>query len=132
MEGTDPIADMLTRIRNAVVARHESVAMPASRMKIALARVMKQEGLIQDYQILRGTPQRSLKLSLKYTDAKAPAVRHLERVSKPGHRVYLSRDNLPRPQRDLRVAVITTSQGVMTGREAWRRNLGGELLCYLW
>lgn len=132
MEGTDPIADLLTRVRNAIMVRHETVALPASRLKIAVARVLKQEGFIEDYQILKGVPQRTLKLNLKYTGAKAPAILHLERVSKPGHRVYVARDDLPRPQRDLRVAIMSTSKGIMTSREAWRLNLGGELMCYVW
>lgn len=132
MEGTDPIADMLARIHNATLVRHESVVMPASRVKISVARVLKQEGLIEDYQVLKGTPQRSLKLMLKYLDGKASALAHLERVSKPGRRIYIKRDELPRPQRDLRVAIVSTSQGIMTSRDAWKRNLGGELLCYVW
>lgn len=123
---------MLTRVRNALMVRHETVGLPASRLKIAVARVLKQEGFIDDYQVLKGVPQRTLKLTLKYGDGKAPAILHLERVSKPGRRVYLSRDKLPRPQRDLRVAVVSTSKGVMTSREAWRLNLGGELMCYVW
>ncbi|MBI2865851.1 MAG: 30S ribosomal protein S8 [Chloroflexi bacterium] len=132
MEGTDPIADMLTRIRNALLVHHESVVMPASQMKLAIASILKQEGFVQDYQVLRNPPQRNLKLNLKYVEGRTPAIVRLERVSKPGRRIYVGKAELPRPQRDLRVAILSTSQGVMTSRDAWRRNLGGELLCYIW
>jgi small subunit ribosomal protein S8 len=128
---TDPIADMLTRIRNAIMARHDSVMMPASRMKMAVAKLLKDEGFITDYQVLRGKPQRVIKISLKYVDGR-PAILGLERVSKPGLRIYVGRTEIPRVYGGLGVAIVSTSKGVMVGQEAWRRNLGGELLCYVW
>lgn len=128
---TDPIADMLTRIRNAIMARHDSVLMPASRAKIAIAKILKDEGFITDYTVLKGKPQRMIKIFLKYMDNQ-PALLGLERVSKPGLRVYASRTEIPRVYGGLGVAILSTSKGLMTGQEAWRRNLGGELLCYVW
>lgn len=128
---TDPIADMLTRIRNAIMARHDSVMMPASRMKMAVAKLLKDEGFITDYTVLRGKPQRVIKISLKYVDGR-PAILGLERVSKPGLRIYVGRSEIPRVYGGLGVAILSTSKGVMVGPDAWRRKLGGELLCYVW
>ena len=128
---TDPIADMLTRIRNAIMARHDSVLMPASRAKISIAKILKDEGFITDYTVLKGKPQRVIKIFLKYMDNQ-PVLFGLERVSKPGLRVYTSRSEIPRVYGGLGVAILSTSKGLMTGQEAWRRNLGGELLCYVW
>ncbi len=131
MTVTDPIADMLTRIRNAIMAAHESVLIPASRMKIAIAKILKEEGFITDYGVLKGKPQRMLKIYLKYIDGQ-PAISGLERVSKPGLRVYVKKHQIPRVYGGIGIAILSTSQGVMTGQEAWRRKLGGELLCYVW
>ncbi|MBM4446426.1 MAG: 30S ribosomal protein S8 [Chloroflexi bacterium] len=128
---TDPIADMLTRIRNAIMAHHESVLMPASRIKLSIAKILKDEGFITDYTVLKGKPQRVIKISLKYINER-PALAGLERVSKPGLRLYVGRKEIPRVYGGLGVAVLSTSKGVMTGQDAWRRNLGGELLCYVW
>ena len=128
---TDPIADMLTRIRNAIMARHDSALLPASKMKLSIARILKDEGFISDYTVLKGKPQRVIKILLKYI-GEQPAVAGLERVSKPGLRVYVGRGEIPRVYGGLGVAILSTSKGVMTGQEAWRRNLGGELLCYVW
>lgn len=128
---TDPIADMLTRIRNAIMARHDSVLLPASKMKLSIARILKDEGFISDYTVLKGKPQRVIKILLKYV-GEQPAVAGLERVSKPGLRVYVGRGEIPRVYGGLGVAILSTSKGVITGQEAWRRNLGGELLCYVW
>jgi small subunit ribosomal protein S8 len=127
----DPIADMLTRIRNAVMARHDTVLIPASKMKLSIAKILKEEGFISDYTVLRGKPQRMIKITLKYIDGQ-PAVMGLERVSKPGLRVYVGRGEIPRVYGGLGIAILSTSKGVMTGQEAWRRKLGGELLCYVW
>ncbi len=127
----DPIADMLTRIRNALIARHDSVLIPASKMKLSIAKVLKEEGFVADYAILRGKPQRMIKITLKYIDGQ-PAIMGLERVSKPGLRVYVGRGEIPRVYGGLGVAILSTSKGLMTGQEAWRRKLGGELLCYVW
>lgn len=128
---TDPIADMLTRIRNAILAGHEDVLVPASRMKLSVARTLKEQGFIQDYEVLRGKPQTMIRIHLKYTD-KRPALLGLERVSKPGLRVYVGRREIPRVYGGLGIAILSTSKGIMTGQEAWRQRLGGELLCYVW
>ena len=132
MSHTDPIADMLTRIRNAVAVRHDVVLMPGSNAKVALARIMKEEGFIDDFEILRNGVRRALRLRLKYRDKKEPAVAGLKRVSKPGLRVYVGKHQIPRLYGGLGVAIISTSQGVMTGSQAWRKGIGGEFLCYLW
>ena len=128
---TDPLADMLTRIRNAIMAHHDSVLIPASRIKLSMAKILKDEGFITDYTVLRGKPQRVIKISLKYIDGR-PAIGGLERASKPGLRLYVGRQEIPRVYGGLGVAILSTSKGVMTGQDAWRRNLGGELLCYIW
>lgn len=128
---TDPIADMLTRIRNAIMAHHESVLIPASKIKLAIAKILKDEGFIVDYTVLRGKPHRVIKIILKYIDGR-PAIVGLERVSKPGLRMYVQRGEIPRVYGGLGIAILSTSKGVMTGQAAWRRNLGGELLCYVW
>ena len=128
---TDPIADMLTRIRNAVMVRHDFVLMPASKMKLSIAKILKDEGFIEDYEVLRGKPQRVIKLYLKYTDKK-PVISGLKRISKPGLRVYVQRGEIPRVYGGLGIAILSTPQGVMTGKEAWKQHLGGELLCCVW
>jgi len=129
---SDPIADMLTRIRNAVMARHDFVPVPASRTKLSLARILKEEGFIGDYEVLKGKPHRVIKLYLKYDDKNQPILSGLERVSKPGLRVYVGRKETPRVYGGLGIAIISTSKGVMTGQQAWRQGIGGELLCYVW
>ena len=127
----DPIADMLTRIRNAVMVGHDSVLVPHSRLKVSLARILKEEGFIEDYEIVKNKPAQMIRVQLKYMD-KQPAVLGLERVSRPGLRVYAGKSEIPRVYGGLGTAVMSTSQGVMTGKEAWRRKLGGEVLCYVW
>jgi small subunit ribosomal protein S8 len=128
---TDPIADLLTRVRNAAMARHDSVSIPASKMKIAVAKILKDEGFISDFSIVKGEPQRTIKITLKYID-KQPAFIGLERVSKPGLRIYSGKKEIPRVYGGLGIAVISTSKGLMTGQEAWKKNIGGEVLCYIW
>jgi len=128
---TDPIADMLTRIRNAIMAGHDDVLMPSSRIKLSIARILKEESFIDDYETLEGKPQQMIKLQLKYAD-KQPALLGLEKVSKPGLRVYVERREIPRVYGGLGIAILSTSQGIMTGQGAWRRHLGGEVLCYVW
>jgi len=132
MTVSDPIADMLTRIRNAVMARHEYVMVPASRIKLSIARILKEEGFITDYEVVRGKPHRIIKIHLKYTDNNQPVISGLERVSKPGLRVYVGRKEIPRVYGGLGIAILSTSKGVKTGRQAWRQGIGGELLCYVW
>jgi small subunit ribosomal protein S8 len=127
----DPIADMLTRIRNAIMAHHDSVPIPASRIKLSIAKILKDEGFIADYTVLKGKPERIIKVSLKYINGR-PAVAGLERVSKPGLRLYVGHKEIPRVYGGLGVALLSTPKGVMTGHDAWRKNLGGELLCYIW
>ncbi len=129
---TDPIADMLTRIRNAVVARHDFVLVPSSRMKLAIAKILREEGFIKDYEVLKGKPQRIIKIHLKYMDKKEPVLTGLQRVSKPGLRVYVQRSEIPRVYGGLGIAMLSTPKGVITGEQAWRQNVGGELLCYIW
>ena len=129
---TDPIADMLTRMRNAVLARHDFVLVPSSKMKLAVAKVLKDEGFINDYEVLKGKPQRIIKIYLRYGDKKEPVLTGLKRVSKPGLRVYVQRAEIPRVYGGLGIAILSTPKGVMAGQQAWRQNMGGELLCYIW
>ena len=131
MNMTDPIADMLTRIRNAATARHPRVLIPASKMKLAIARVLKEEGYIKDIEILRDTTQGTLRLTLRYVD-KRPVLTQLKRVSKPGLRVYTKRAGIPRVRGGLGVAILSTPQGLMTGQKAYQQGLGGEVVCYVW
>ena len=132
MTVSDPIADMLTRIRNAIMARHDFVLIPASRMKLSVARILRGEGFISDYEVLRGKPHRVIKIYLKYDDNNQPVLSGLERVSKPGLRVYVQQKEVPRVYGGLGIAILSTSNGVMTGQQARRRGFGGELLCYVW
>jgi small subunit ribosomal protein S8 len=129
---SDPIADMLTRIRNAVMARHDSLAMPASKMKLSIARILKEEGFITDFEVVRGKPSRFIKIHLRYYEDKRSAIAGLKRVSKPGLRVYVQHDEIPRVYGGLGVAIVSTAQGLKTGHQAWRIKSGGELLCYVW
>ena len=132
MTVSDPIADMLTRIRNAVMVRHDSVLIPASRMKLGIARIIKDEGFINDYEVLRGKSHRVIKVYLKYSDKNQPVLSGLERVSKPGLRVHVQQKEIPRVYGGLGIAILSTSKGVMTGQQAWHQRMGGELLCYVW
>ena len=129
---TDPVADMLTRIRNAIMARHEFTLVPYSKMKLAIAKIIKEEGFIDNYEVLRGRPERMIKVYLKYMDKKQPAIFGLKRISRPGLRVYVGRSEIPRVYGGLGIAILSTPSGVMTGQQAWRQRLGGELLCYVW
>ena len=132
MTVSDPIADMLTRIRNAVMAQHDSVLIPSSRMGLSIAKSLKDEGFIGGYEVLKGKPHRVIKIHLKYSDKNQPVLSGLERVSKPGLRVYVERKEIPRVYGGLGIAIISTSKGLMTGQQAWRQGIGGELLCYIW
>ncbi len=132
MTVSDPIADMLTRIRNAIMARHENVSLPASKMKLAIARILKEEGFIANYEVVRGKPHRVIKIDLKYLGANEPAISGLKRVSKPGLRVYVQKKEIPRVYGGLGIAIVSTSKGLRTGQQAWRQGSGGELLCYVW
>ena len=134
MSLSDPIADMLTRIRNASSARHDSVLMPASKIKIAIANVLKEEGFIKDFSVAseEGKPQPNLKVDLSYGGRKQPVLNGLKRVSKPGLRVYVQRREIPRVYGGLGMAILSTPKGVMSGQEARRHEVGGEVICYVW
>ena len=128
---TDPIADMLTRIRNAQRAHHETVAVPASKIKVEIARVLKDEGFIRDFELPK-EGEREIKLQLRYSGKREPVVTGLKRISKPGLRVYVKSKDMPRIMGGLGIAIVSTPQGVMTANEARRSNVGGEILCYVW
>ena len=131
---TDPIADMLTRIRNANVAMHDKVRMPASKQKVALATILQQEGYINGYAVAPSTsgPGDVLTINMKYSSERDRSISGLRRVSKPGLRQYVKADRVPRVLGGLGVAVLSTSQGLMTDREARQRRVGGEILCFVW
>jgi len=129
---TDPVADMLTRIRNAQMRRHEAVAMPTSKLKMAVLRILRDEGLIRDYKVVGIKPFQEVKIALRYDDAKAPVISGLRRVSKPGRRVYVGHESLPLVKRGMGIAVVSTSKGLMTARAARRAKVGGEVLCHIW
>ena len=129
---TDPIADMLTRIRNAVSSKHDAVAMPSSKMKVAIAGVLKNEGFIRDYAVEMEGTRPMLKIELSYTGRKEPVLSGIKRVSKPGLRVYVQKREIPRVLGGLGVAILSTPEGVMTGQLARQRSIGGEILCYVW
>ncbi len=127
---TDPIADMLTRIRNANKALHEKATMPSSRMKVEIARLLKEEGYIRDYHVEKGESFDTLVVDLKFGRNRERVILGLKRVSKPGRRVYARKDRLPRPP--LGVAILSTSTGLITARTAQERGVGGEVLCFIW
>jgi small subunit ribosomal protein S8 len=132
MSMTDPIADMLTRVRNAGTARFDKVDIPASRLKISLARIFKEEGFIKNYKVIKDNRQGILRIYLKYDEHQQPLIQGLRRVSKPGRRVYAGHEELPKVQGGLGVAVISTPQGVVTDRQARKTRVGGEVLCEIW
>jgi small subunit ribosomal protein S8 len=134
MTMTDPIADMLTRIRNANVAMHDDVSMPSSKLKEALAQVLEREGYIGGYRVAeqQGRPGRTLTIDMKYSPERQRVISGVRRVSTPGLRVYTKADRIPRVLGGLGVAVVSTSRGLMSDREARKRRIGGEVLCYVW
>lgn len=134
MTMSDPISDMLTRIRNANTVMHETVRMPGSKLKESLADILKQEGYISDYKVVEdgARPGNILEIDLKYSPDRARVISGISRVSKPGLRIYSQSGKIPRVLGGLGVAVVSTSQGLMTDREARRRRVGGEVLCYVW
>jgi small subunit ribosomal protein S8 len=129
---TDPIADMLSRIRNANRAMHDSVAMPTSRMKEEIARLLKEEGYIKEYRVVEGEPYSTLVVELKFGRNRERVLTDLKRVSKPGRRVYARKDRLPRVLGGLGTAILSTSTGVITGRQAAERGVGGEVIAFVW
>ena len=132
MSMTDPIADMLTRIRNANVVRHERVEIPASKLKLEIARILHEEGFLRNYRLIDDRKQGILRIYLKYGDNQDKVVTGIKRISKPGRRVYVKATDLPRVYGDLGIAILSTSQGVKTAFECKKSNVGGEVLCYVW
>ena len=129
---TDPIADLLTRVRNAGMARHDSVLVPASKMKQAVANILKEEGFVKDVDTVKSGQWRMIRLRLLPSVRNQASIRGLKRISRPGLRVYVNRDEIPRVYGGLGVAILSTSQGVMSGQDARNRGIGGEVLCYVW
>ena len=132
MQITDPIADMLTRIRNANTAKHETVSVPSSKIKVAIAKILLDEGYISAYDVIEDGMQGVINITLKYGANKTKVISGLKRVSKPGLRVYASKEELPRVLRGLGIAIISTSKGIMTDKEARKNNVGGEVLAFIW
>ena len=128
----DPIADMLTRIRNAIIARHDTVTLPASNMKKAIAKILLDEGYVKSIDFIDDDVQGQIKIVLKYVQGKQPVIKGLKRISKPGLRVYARREELPKVLGGLGVAIISTSKGIMTDKEARNAGIGGEVLAYIW
>jgi small subunit ribosomal protein S8 len=129
---SDPIADMLTRVHNGLMARQKQVVMPGSKVKLAMARILKDEGFIRDFEMTKDAPQPQLRIVLKYDRDRKSVVTGLKRISRPGRRVYVKRSDIPWVLSGLGVAILSTPQGIMTGQKARRQGLGGEVLCYVW
>ena len=129
---TDPIADMLTRIRNANANRNKEVSMPVSKVKTEIAKILKNEGFIEDYKIVKDSVQGTLVLTLKYVNKKERVITGLKRISKPGLRVYAKADEVPKVLNGFGIAIISTSKGIMTDKEARNKSLGGEVMAYVW
>jgi small subunit ribosomal protein S8 len=132
---SDPIADMMTRIRNALMIKRTTVEIPASKLKVEIARILKEEGFIEDYALVEQEPFNVINIQLKYYGSRrerTPVITHIERVSKPGRRVYRKRTDMPRVRSGIGIAIVTTPKGVMTAQQARREHVGGEVLCYVW
>ncbi len=132
MQITDPIADMLTRIRNANSAKHDTVSVPASNMKKAIAQILVEEGYIKDYKVIEDGKQGVIEITLKYGPNKSQVLLGLRRVSKPGLRIYADCENMPKVMKGLGIAILSTSKGIMTDKAARKANVGGEVLCFIW
>ncbi len=132
MNSTDPIADMLTRIRNASLARHRELTIPSSKVKREIARILSEEGFIESFETAADGVQEALTVHLRYAEGRTPVVSGLKRISKPGLRVYARKTEIPRVLGGLGLAILSTSRGIMTGSQARKLNLGGEVLCYVW
>jgi small subunit ribosomal protein S8 len=128
----DPIADMLTRIRNGFMARQKQVVMPGSKMKVAIARILRDEGYIKDFEVTKDAPQAQLRVVLKYDRDRKPIATGLQRISRPGRRIYAKRTAIPWVLSGMGIAILSTPQGIMTGQRARREGVGGEILCYVW
>ena len=129
---TDQIGDMLTRLRNAAMVRHDTVEMPASKLKVAVLKILKEEGFISDYEVIKAKPEKLIRVRLRYQDNNKPMIGGIERVSKPGLRVYSQHNEIPRVYGGVGVAILSTPQGVITGQQARKQGVGGEILCYVW
>lgn len=129
---SDPIADMLTRVRNALAARHPKVDIPASKLKAEIARILKEEGYILNYKVAEEGAKKTIKIYLKYATNSLPVISQIERVSRPGCRVYAGKTDIPRVLGGLGINILTTPRGVMTGRHAYKEGIGGEILCQVW
>lgn len=129
---TDPIADMLTRVRNAILVKSEKVDIPASKMKVEIAKILKEEGFIKSYKIVKDKKQGILRVTLKYTPDNASVISGLQRISKPGRRVYVGKDEIPKVMGGVGIAIITTPKGILSDKECRREGVGGEVLCYVW
>jgi len=132
MSMSDPIADMMTRIRNAIARRQSHVVVPASKVKEAIAQILEQEGYIAGYEVLPDGPKANIRIQLRYVNGREPVISHLERVSRPGRRVYAKCRDIPWVLSGMGIAILTTPKGVMTGKDARRAQVGGEVLCYVW
>ncbi len=132
MSLTDPIADMLTRIRNAVLVKKKDVNMPSSRLKVEIAKVLKEEGYIKNFKVIDNNKQGNLILTLKYTEANRPVLTGLQKISKPGCRIYCKREAIPKVLDGLGVAIVSTSHGIVSGKTCEEKGVGGEVLCYIW
>ena len=132
MQITDPIADLLTRIRNASSSKHETVDVPASNMKKAIVEILNDEGYIKGYQVIEDGKQGVIRVTLKYGEGKSQVITGLRRVSKPGLRIYSNVEEMPKVMKGLGVAIVSTSKGIMTDREARKQNVGGEVLAFIW
>ena len=129
---SDQIADMLTRIRNATMVRRDAVLMPSSNTKLAIVKILKAEGFIKDYEVMKGKPERTLKINLRYDQNNQSMISGLERVSKPGLRIYAQKKEIPRVFGGLGIAIVSTPKGIMSGKQAFKQGFGGEVLCYVW
>lgn len=132
MSMTDPIADLLTRIRNAHTAKHDRLDVPSSKIKLEVCKLLKQEGFIRNFRLLESQPSPTLRILLRYTPEGLPAIRHMARVSKPGRRVYRGADGIKPVRNGLGVGIVSTSRGLLTDRQAREERVGGEILCELW
>jgi len=132
MSMTDPIADMLTRIRNGITSRHERIELPSSKLKVELAKILKSEGFISNFKVVEEGTQPTLRVYLKYSDDGEPVIHGIERISRPGRRVYRGKEEIPQVLGGLGLAIVSTSQGVLSGQDAVRKGVGGEVLCQVW
>jgi len=132
MSMTDPVADMLTRIRNGITSHHDRVELPASKLKVEIARILKSEGFIRNYSLADKKPQGTLRIDLKYSPDGEPVIHGIERISRPGRRVYRNKQEIPRVLDGLGLAIVSTSKGVLSGTEAAKSGVGGEILCQVW